>query len=837
MVRGTSIFALILLHGCGGGGSGGGTQPPGNTDTTPDAFSFASSNGTPLAATVVSGAATISGIDTAAVVSVVGGEYSIGCGSSFTSAAGTISDHQTICVRHVGAGTPATSTTTTLTVGGVSASFTSTTIPADTTPDAFSFTAAGNVALNTPETSNTVTIAGINAAAPISVSGGDYSIGCGANFTHAAGTISNGQAVCVRHTSAAAPATATTTTLTVGGVAAAFTSTTAAADTTPNAFSFAAVADVPFNTTQTSNAVTISGIDAATPVSVSGGQYSIGCGATFTSGSGSISNNQTVCVRHTSAKQPGVAVTTTLTVGTVQADFTSTTDNAFLLPYVNGNGQLYGYLARTQSSRLIDSGLIDANDFATYSRTLLAAKLDASNGNVTGLRLDSLVYTKGGMVYRASLAAGGSNQPVRVSSFSDVCNVSTVLRDFAAPDNSWLVLHRSGSGSGCLYQYNVPPTLVKASAGLSDTGVTIGANDGYNGSLAAMHDSMGRIVSVLVSEMTSGTQMLRRYDANMQSPKNLIPLSLDQLSVMRELWTQGMYVSTTVPGTGALQLTRYDEKSQSVTVVHTFAGNSTVQVAFDAANAYVGDGNKLLRIPHTASSASAGIVVTTLPDPQSSITITRPNISADGHAVITVFDSSSGSAGSGIWSVPAGASNGTASQLFGNGSGFSSMLGNRIFVNLTNFSTGQISSSSANADGSAVSTLADSMWGGRTQPQDFSTIPAGIGPYPFDYDLEGAQQQTFMLRVDQTGNALSVKAVDPLNPATILDLGTLAQTAPIQQVSASQDGFGTLGLVNVYFLDGTGTRQFDVYGVDLSGENSLKPLQNTSSDDLLIYPY
>jgi hypothetical protein len=37
---------------------------------------------------------------------------------------------------------------------------------------------------------------------------------------------------------------------------------------------------------RTSNTVTISGINGATPVSVSGGEYSIGCTATFTSAFG-----------------------------------------------------------------------------------------------------------------------------------------------------------------------------------------------------------------------------------------------------------------------------------------------------------------------------------------------------------------------------------------------------------------------------------------------------------------------------------------------------------------------------------------------------------------------
>jgi serine protease len=101
--------------------------------------------------------------------------------------------------------------------------------PVDATPNVFTFVDRINVPISTEITSAPVTISGINAAAAVSVTGGAYSIGCGANFTSVAGTISNDQTVCVRHTSAATASAATNTTLTVGGVADTFTSTTAAA--------------------------------------------------------------------------------------------------------------------------------------------------------------------------------------------------------------------------------------------------------------------------------------------------------------------------------------------------------------------------------------------------------------------------------------------------------------------------------------------------------------------------------------------------------------------------------------------------------------------------------
>jgi hypothetical protein len=66
----------------------------------------------------------------AAEISVTGGEYSIGCTSSFTSAPGLIEFEEDVCVRHTAAaGFNASAGPTVLVVGGVASSFSSTTHP------------------------------------------------------------------------------------------------------------------------------------------------------------------------------------------------------------------------------------------------------------------------------------------------------------------------------------------------------------------------------------------------------------------------------------------------------------------------------------------------------------------------------------------------------------------------------------------------------------------------------------------------------------------------------------------------------------------------------------
>ena len=106
----------------------------------------------------------------------------------------------------------------------------------DTTPDPFAFTDYPDAPLSTQVTSNPIFITGIDSPAPVSVAGGEYSIGCGEPYTSAPGMAVNGDAICVRHVTASIQETPTDTTLTVGGVSDTFTSTTARDTEPPDTF-------------------------------------------------------------------------------------------------------------------------------------------------------------------------------------------------------------------------------------------------------------------------------------------------------------------------------------------------------------------------------------------------------------------------------------------------------------------------------------------------------------------------------------------------------------------------------------------------------------------------
>lgn len=195
----------------------------------------------------------------------------------------------------------------------------------DVTPNDFSFTDFTNVARSTTQTSSTITVGGLSAgtSVAVSVTGGTYSKNYG-SYTSSNGTASNGDTFSVRHTSSASFSTNTDTTLTIGNKDDTFRTTTLAADTVPDAFSFTDVTNAPLSGQQTSNEITIAGLNTSTTVSVTGGTYSKNQG-TYTSSNGTASNGDTFSVRHTTSASYSTATDTELNIGGITDTWTTTT--------------------------------------------------------------------------------------------------------------------------------------------------------------------------------------------------------------------------------------------------------------------------------------------------------------------------------------------------------------------------------------------------------------------------------------------------------------------------------------------------------------------------------
>ena len=189
---------------------------------------------------ITSNAASITGLDSNASISIDGGEYQIDSGD-FTSVSGNINNNQSVKIR-VTSGAYTETKLATLTIGTYSATFAVTTRPQDFTPEQFSFDAQSGVEPATPITSNAASITGLDSNASISIDGGEYQIDSG-DFTSVSGNINNNQSVKIRVTSGAYTETKLAT-LTIGTYSATFAVTTRPQDFTPEQFSFDAQSGV-----------------------------------------------------------------------------------------------------------------------------------------------------------------------------------------------------------------------------------------------------------------------------------------------------------------------------------------------------------------------------------------------------------------------------------------------------------------------------------------------------------------------------------------------------------------------------------------------------------------
>lgn len=101
-------------------------------DTAPTAYSFTDQTDVALSSTMTSDAITVAGINYPAAISVSGGTYDINASDSFTSSAGTVSVGDTVRARHTSSASNLTAVDTIVTIGGVSDTFSSTTLAATT---------------------------------------------------------------------------------------------------------------------------------------------------------------------------------------------------------------------------------------------------------------------------------------------------------------------------------------------------------------------------------------------------------------------------------------------------------------------------------------------------------------------------------------------------------------------------------------------------------------------------------------------------------------------------------------------------------------------------------
>jgi hypothetical protein len=292
-------------------------------DTVPDAFRFKDQTNRATGTNYTSNLVTLGGINAPAPISIAGGSYSVNAGP-YVAGASTVRNGDTVRVRLRSSGEANTTTNATLTVGGVSDTFSVTTGSVDTTPAPFQFQDVTDVQPASVQASDVVTLTGFNAAVSIGVTAGAYRIN-GGSYTTAAGMAHPGDTVQVRRRASYEPDATVGVKLTVGGVGDTFHISTSAADINPEPFGFPTVYDVAQGMAVESAVVVPAGYDTSAPVSAGAGTEFRIDGGTWRTTSATIIPGQTIQVRHTSASAPMTERTTSVKIGLTTATFTTRT--------------------------------------------------------------------------------------------------------------------------------------------------------------------------------------------------------------------------------------------------------------------------------------------------------------------------------------------------------------------------------------------------------------------------------------------------------------------------------------------------------------------------------
>ena len=207
-----------------------------------------------------------------------------------------------------------------------------------------------------------------------------------------------------------------------------------ALDTIPLAFAFADQTNVDTASVITSAPVAVDGISGPTPISITGGTYSINGGA-YTSSPGLVIDGDSVTVRHTSPAAMATATSTVLTIGGVSDTFTSTThapnwawraSDLSLAPYIgsgtptvartgatgtviDSSGLLAGVAANTARYDYFRATYPDTSGFgrSAFSMGSGVPPPIATVGGLTGAQFDGLDVNDGSQGLNAGVTGFG----------------------------------------------------------------------------------------------------------------------------------------------------------------------------------------------------------------------------------------------------------------------------------------------------------------------------------------------------------------------------------------------------------------------------------------------
>lgn len=216
-------------------------------------------------------------------------------------------------------------------------------------------------------------------------------------------------------------------------------------DTTPNAFSFTDQSGVALSSTITSASITVSGIDAAATITVTGGSYDINGSGSFVTTPGTVNNGDTVRARHTSSASHETATNTVVTVGGVSDTFTSTTEEAEPGEDTTPNAFTFTDQTDVALSTVITSAAITVAGIDAPSTITVSGGTYDINGSGTFVSTPGMVEVGDTVRARHTSSASyetATNTVVTIGGVSDTFTSTTEESEIIIPAYRWFRVPR-----------------------------------------------------------------------------------------------------------------------------------------------------------------------------------------------------------------------------------------------------------------------------------------------------------------------------------------------------------------------------------------------------------
>lgn len=202
-------------------------------------------------------------------------------------------------------------------------------------------------------------------------------------------------------------------------------------DKSPDSFAFAPVTNVAPGTEVMSNEIVVSGINAPTTISISGGRYAI-AGGSYTSAAGTVVSGQIVQIKISAPSTPSAAAEATLTIGDISSKFFVTTATELSTSPVPGPSS-------SAASRAASSVVSSAASSVSYSSN---APASSSASSVVILEPRSSIPTSSSAARTSSSAARtsiSSVQAVSSSARSSSLAASSLASSQATAATQWML--------------------------------------------------------------------------------------------------------------------------------------------------------------------------------------------------------------------------------------------------------------------------------------------------------------------------------------------------------------------------------------------------------------